>query len=222
MQPLGSELHSVRRGHGGRPRAADAALIGDRIIAAASLLFLRDGYAATSVESIASSAGVSKRTFYARFTGKSEAFLAVTRMLLRGWLDVFDEALETAHSLEDTLLTTARTMLDVALTPAALALHALITAEAGRLPELAELVRQSGMDVGVARVAALLQVHCPGLAAEQARFIAEQFQSMVVTAPQRRAMLTGYPPDASDRDTWCRWTVELVLHGIPAAPRLPQ
>ena len=201
---------------------ASLTLIADRIIAAAAILFLRDGYAATSVESIAASAGVSKRTFYARFTGKSEAFLAVTRMLLRGWLDVFDEALEAAHSLEETLLTTARTMLDVALTPAALALHALVTAEAGRLPELAALVRQSGMDIGVTRVAALLQAHCAGLAVEQARFVAEQFQSMVVTAPQRDAMLTGQPPTASEREAWCRRTVELLLHGIPAASRLPQ
>ncbi len=214
VEALSGPVHAARR-LGGRPRAADAALIGDRIVAAAAILFLRDGYAATSVEAIASQAGVSKRTFYARFAGKSAAFLAVMGMLLRGWLDGFEQSLDATHGLEDALLLSARSMLDVALSSTALALHALVTAEASRVPELAEVMRQAGTDIGIVRVAALLQAHRPALAVQQARFVAEQFQSMVVTTLQRRALLTGQPAAAAERDAWCRATVALLLGGLP-------
>ncbi len=207
-------LDRAGKGQGGRPTAADAALIGDRIVAAASSLFLRNGYAATSVEAIAAAAGISKRTFYARFAGKSAAFQAVMRMLLRAWLDGFEELLGATDGLEAGLLASGRCMLDVALTPSALAMHALLTAEAGRIPELSAIVQQAGVDVGIARVAALLRTHRPDLAADQARFAAEQFQTMVIGAPQRRASLVGGVMAPAERDAWCRATVELLLHGI--------
>jgi TetR/AcrR family transcriptional regulator, mexJK operon transcriptional repressor len=202
---------------GGRPRAADAALLGDRIVTAASMLFLRDGYAATSIEAIATAAAVSKRTFYARFEDKAAVFLAVVRVLIRTWLSRFDESPESAGTLEDALLIASRQMLDVVLTPTALALHALVTAEAMRFPELAEALRQGGADVGVTRVSALLLAHTPHLTAEAATFAAAQFQSMIVSVPQRRAMGLGQPLDASARDQWCRSSVALLLHGLSAA-----
>ena len=214
MRPGFEAAERAGKGQGGRPTAADAALIGDRIVAAASSLFLRNGYAATSVEAIAVAAGVSKRTFYARFAGKSAAFQAVMRMLLHAWLDGFEELLDATEGLEAGLLASGRRMLDVALTPSALAMHALLTAEAGRVPELSAIVQESGMDVGIVRVAALLRAHCPGLAGEQARFAAEQFQTMMIGAPQRRASLVGSVMEPAERDAWCRATVELLLRGI--------
>ena len=210
------------KGQGGRPTAADAALIGDRIVAAASSLFLRDGYAATSVEAIAAAAGISKRTFYARFSGKSAVFQAVMRMLLQAWLDGFEELLDATEGLEAGLLASGQRMLDVALTPSALAMHALLTAEAGRLPELSAIVQQAGMDVGIVRVAALLRAHRPGLRAEQARFAAEQFQTMVVGVPQRRASFAGSVMGQAERDAWCRATVALLLRGLQGAVPVPE
>lgn len=204
------------RGSGGRPNAADAALLGDRIVEAASRLFLRDGYATTSVEAITALAGVSKRTFYARFDDKSAVFLAVVRVLIRAWLSGFDESLSSAETLQDALMSASYKMLDVALTSTALALHVLVTAEAMRLPELAEALREGGANSGVTRVAALLLAHKPYLSAEQAGFAAEQFQSLVVSAPQRRALGLGKPLDAAARDRWCRSSVALLLHGLPA------
>ncbi len=185
------------------------------------MLFLRDGYSATSIEAIAASAGVSKRTLYARFEGKGAVFLAVVRLLIRNWLTGFDASVETAETIEEALLTAARRMLDVALTPTALALHALVTAEVMRVPEMAAALRQGGADVGVTRVTALLRVHAPHLTVEEAVFAAEQFQSMVVFAPQRRAMGLGPPLDAAARDQWCQASVALLLHGLPKAGARP-
>lgn len=199
---------------GGRPRAADAALLGERIVAAASAMFLRDGYAATSIEAIAAAAGVSKRTFYARFDSKAAVFLEVVRALVDQWRVGFDERLHRAETLEDGLLTAARGILDVALMPAAMALYGLITAEAMRLPEVADALRQSGVDAGVVQVADLLLAHVPGLPAEAARFAAEQFQGMIVAGPRRRAMGLGLPLDAAARERWCRDSVALLLRGV--------
>ena len=154
----------------------------------------------------------------ARFDSKSAVFLAVLRDLIRTWLSGFDESLENAATLEDALLAAARKMLDVALTPAALALHALVTAEAMRFPEMGGALRQSGADIGIRKVSALLLSHAPHLTPEYAQFVAEQFQSLVVLAPQRRAMGLGPALDPAARDRWCRATVALVLHGISAPP----
>ena len=181
------------------------------------MLFIQDGYAATSIEAIAASAGVSKRTFYARFESKSAVFLAVVRDLIGAWLTGFEESIEVAETLEDALLAASRKMLDVALTPAALALHTLLNAEAMRFPELGAALRQSGADVGVKRVAALLLAHTPDLTPEAAGFAAEQFQSMVVVGPQRRAIGLGRALDAPERERWCRSSVALLLHGLSAA-----
>ncbi len=201
-------------GSGGRPSVADAALLGDRIVAAASTLFLRDGYAATSVEAITALAGMSKRTFYARFDGKGAVFLAVVRVLVRTWLSGFDDSLDGADTLEDALLAASRRMLEVALTPTALALHVLITAEIQRLPELAGSLRQAGVGLGITKVAALLRAHAPQLTSERAYFAAEQFQNLIVSVPQRRALGLGPPLDAAAREHWCQWSVALLLHGL--------
>ncbi len=203
------------RGSGGRPKAAEAALLGERIVAAAATLFLRHGYAATSIEAIAAVAGVSKRTLYARFDGKSAVFLAVVRRLIRDWLAGLDETLEQAGGLENVLLVVARQMLAVALTPDALALHALVMAEAMRFPEMTAALREGGGNVGVVRVTALLRHRVPHLTQAQAVFAAEQFQYMVVSGPQRRAMGLGPPLDPAAREQWCRNTVALFLRGLP-------
>ncbi len=201
-------------GTGGRPRAADAALLGERIVAEASTLFLRDGYAATSIEAIAAASGVSKRTFYARFEGKGAVFLAVVRVLVGTWLTDFDASLESAATREAALLAAARKMLDVALTPTALALHALVTGEVMRFPEMAAALRESGTHVGIARVASLLLTHAPQLTTEKATFAAEQLQHMVVSGPQRRAMGLGPPLSPAARERWCQASVALLLHGL--------
>ena len=201
-------------GSGGRPTAAEAALLGDRIVAAAADMFLRDGYAATSVEAIASQAGVSKRTFYARFDGKAAVFLDVVRWLIRDWLSGFDHTLDVAATLEDALLTISRKMLDVALRPEALQLHALITAEVMRVPEIANALRSGGGDAGMQRFMTTLRRFAPGLPADVVALAAEQFQGMVIYAPQRRAMGLGPALDGAARERWCRACVAVLLHGI--------
>jgi AcrR family transcriptional regulator len=201
---------------GGRPKAADAALLADRIVAAGAELFLRDGYAATSIEAIASLAGVSKRTFYARFPDKAAILVAVISRLIQDWVQGFDHAVNSAHSTEEALQTIARKTLDVALTPAALSLHALITAESMRFPEIPQAMHGLGADTGTKRVAALLQAHHPAITDAAAAMAAQQFQGMVVHTPQARAIAGSPPMDDVARAEWCRGAVSILLKGVRA------
>ncbi len=201
----------------GRPKAADAALLGQRIVDAAAELFLRDGYAATSVEAIANAAGVSKRTFYARFPDKAAVFLAVVSRLIDEWLQGFDEAVDIAHGIEEALIAVARKMIGVALTPAALSLHVLITAESVRFPEISHALHRSGAETGIARVAALLRSTNPALTPETAAMAARQFQGMVIHIPQAAAIAGAPAMDDGALDRWCRSAVAILLHGVSAA-----
>lgn len=58
-----------------------------RIVESATALFLRDGYAATSLAAVAEAAGVSERTVYVRFASKVELFQRVIQMGVVGDID---------------------------------------------------------------------------------------------------------------------------------------
>src|ERR1017187_10571126 len=66
-----------RAARGGRPSRADALRLRERILLAATDLFLAEGYGSTSIEAVAARAGVSKRTFYDPFDDKADFFAAV-------------------------------------------------------------------------------------------------------------------------------------------------
>lgn len=199
----------------GRPTAADAAALADRILEIATQAFLSDGYAATSLESVAVRAGVAKRTLYARWPGKPALFRAVLERLMLRWLASPAPAPDSARSLEAALLWTARRALAVALEPEALALHRLMIAESGRFPELAEMVRQSGAAAGVGRIAGQLagEMLAGRLAPLDPAMAAEQFLHLVLTGPQRRALGLGPPMDAAALEAWGHAAVNLFLNG---------
>jgi AcrR family transcriptional regulator len=203
----------------GRPTAAGAAEIAERILKVATGAFLAEGYAASSIEVIAARAGVAKRTLYARWRDKPALFRAVLERLMARWLATPDPPpdapVDTADGLERALLQTARHVLAVALQPEALALHRLMIAESGRFPELIDIVRDSGAAAGMARIAALLarETAAGRLALLNPAFAAEQFLYLVLTGPQRRALGLAPPLDPTGIDSWARSAVALFLDG---------
>ena len=200
---------------GGRPTRLEAPLLTARIVDAATRLFLRDGYGATSLEAVAAAAGVSKRTLYARFAGKAALLQVVVGRLVQLWLPPFDTGLEQADGLPATLLAAARVILATALAPEALALHRLITAEAGRFPELGRVLHDAGAGIGQQRLASLLAA--AGVA--EAAWAAEQFLALIVSVPQRRALGLGLPLSAAEREEWAARAVALFLSGVAPLAR---
>lgn len=203
------------RGRGGRPSRQQSAQLADRILDVAETLFLTHGFGATSIEAVAKRAGISKRTFYHRFTGKERLFESVVRRLIERWLPPFDTALLAPASLAEGLQRSAEYMLNIALTPEALALHRMIIHEAQRFPALARIMHELGAASGIERIAQSLQprIDSGELRAINARFAAEQFILSVVTGPQRRALGLGIPLTATEVTSWARNAVELFLDG---------
>lgn len=84
-------MTSVKRKYDATSRRAAAAATQERICAAAEELFLRDGYARTSIRSVASTARVAEATVYVTFANKAALLNAV---ILRAVRDNSSEALD--------------------------------------------------------------------------------------------------------------------------------
>ena len=80
---MAESVKTRRRYHSPR-RREQAAATRRRILEAAQLLFERDGYAATSMASVAAEAGVALRTVYLAFETKAGLLRALWHLLLRG------------------------------------------------------------------------------------------------------------------------------------------
>lgn len=78
------------------PQARDASLAGDsrqRIIEAATTLFVREGYRATSVKAIARDVGISPPALYWHFESKQHLFLASMEHLLKSFIESVESQL---------------------------------------------------------------------------------------------------------------------------------
>jgi TetR/AcrR family transcriptional repressor of mexJK operon len=145
------------------------------ILDAATTLFLREGYLATSMDQIAAAASVSKQTVYKQFADKQSLF----REIVTGTVaEVSDPVAEQVASLRDN-------------TDLAAGLQGL--ARAGRFPELGRLF----YDSGPGRTIDTLAVTFESLAArgtlrlQDPRLAAEHFNWLVMAAPLNRVMLCG-------------------------------
>jgi AcrR family transcriptional regulator len=117
---------------GGRPSRADALRLRERILEAATELFLAEGYGSTSIEAIARRAGVSKRTLYDRFDDKPALFTAVVHRIIGQIRPPPNVPLVEGATLADILQRLALLILHAALAPQAIALHRALRAEAQR------------------------------------------------------------------------------------------
>ena len=110
------------------------------ITEAATELFLRNGYLGTSMDEIATLAGVSKQTVYTHFADKERLFTELVRgntgpadefvEVMTGLLDASDDVERDLHDLGRRY---ARSVIE----PRVLQLRRLVIGEAGRFPELA-------------------------------------------------------------------------------------
>lgn len=207
-------MRSVPARRGGRPSREAAGKLEALVLDIAAECFLRDGYAATTIEAIAARARISKRTLYSRHRDKAALFGAVVRRLIDGWLPSFQAAVDAPASLPEALRAAARRVLALGLTPEALALNRLLIAETGRFPELSAMLFAAGAGAGRARLAGLLATHFPGAAEADIAFAAEQFMHLVLAGPQQRALGLGAPLGPEELEAWLGRAVRLFLAGL--------
>jgi TetR/AcrR family transcriptional repressor of mexJK operon len=200
---------------GGRPSRADAPRLRERILAAATALFLAEGYGSTTIEAVAAGAGVSKRTLYARFEDKSALFAAVLHRIIDLIRPPPEVPLLVGGTLQEILQRLAGMILRAALSPQAIALHRLLYAESARFPELVRAIESDGGTREASElIGNLLARELPAqLSAADRAFAAQQFIFMVVTLPRRRAMGLGTPMTPAELDAWAEKVARLFVRG---------
>ena len=201
---------------GGRPTRTQSEQLGERILAAATHLFLSSGYGGTSIEAVARRARISKRTFYHRFADKPALFGAVVHRIIDRLRPPADVPLLEGANLREILERLAGIILRGALSTQAVALHRLVVAESARFPKLAAVVTQEGSTKeGIRLIAGVLEreARTGNLAVDNPAFAAEVFLFMVIGLPQRRALGLGPPMSSAELDAWTRDVVNLFLNG---------
>lgn len=165
------------------------------ILEAARRLFLDQGYDGTSMDDVATEAGVSKPTVYRYFADKEQLFTEIvgntTQMeqQLRAVVDMLNDS----EDLEKDLVRLARRLLTPILQPEFLRLRRLVIGNAERFP----VVGKSWYEDGFMRVVTTLAdslAHLAGkkrLQVEDPLLASHQFIGLLLWEPLNRAMYTG-------------------------------
>jgi TetR/AcrR family transcriptional repressor of mexJK operon len=205
-------------------RADDPRVVRTRaaVVEAARKLFLRKGYASTTMEEIAAAAGLTKRTLYNNYPDKDALFrqivtetMAYAEAFARGLHDEFT-AVVTAKNLRATLDDLAQRLALGIMRPEVIALRRLLIGEAREFPAFgaAYFERAPGQVLdalasGFERWGKRRLLRVPDGAA--ARFAAAQFAYLVVGEPLDRAVLVGTVPSKEHVIACAREGVETFL-----------
>ncbi|UVL67970.1 TetR/AcrR family transcriptional regulator [Pseudomonas sp. B21-031] len=163
----------------------------EAILEAAKTLFLSLGYANTSMDAVATAAGVSKLTVYSHFTDKQTLFCAAVMATCQIQLpDLLFEYPEGAP-VEEVLLTIARNFQALISSDEAVKLSRLIMAQGSLDPSFGEYFYEAGPKRVLAGMEALLRgAHERGLLRiDNPLRAAEHFFCMVKGAPDYRLLL---------------------------------
>ncbi|MDE1991741.1 MAG: TetR/AcrR family transcriptional regulator [Rhizobiaceae bacterium] len=166
------------------------------IIEAATASFLSGGYDGTSMEEIATRAGVSKQTVYKHFSDKETLFGEVVLSTATQANDIVESVttlLSESNFINGGLQQLARRLMAILMNDEILKLRRLIIANADRMPQLGRSWYEKGFERMMASMAScfqkltsrgLLQTADPDLAASH-------FFGMLLWIPMNEAMFTG-------------------------------
>lgn len=169
------------------------------IVAAALKHFLETGYGATSMDSIANEAGVSKQTVYSHFRTKKALFAAVIGDMCRNMGGPSKENPLPDDPADIVLRNFGRKILEVTQIPQAMAVFRVIMAEGAKFPELSEILWEHGHeDIKLVLSGYLTeQIRRGVLDIPDADLAAEQFMGMV-KFPHLMPTLLGMGPPPTD------------------------
>ena len=183
------------------PRADDPRVVRSRaaVVAAARTLFLRQGYAGTTMEEIAALAGVAKRTLYNNYPDKGTLFTGIVVEVI-AYAEEFARGLReeltvevTAANLRARLDDLGRRLALGIVRPEVVALRRLLIGEAREFPALAtEYFDRAPGRVLDALASGFEHLGRAGLLRlTDARHAAAQFAYLVAGEPLDRAVLVG-------------------------------
>lgn len=188
----------------------------EELLERAMHMFSRSGFELSTIEAVAASLNMTKRTIYARYKDKAALFEAAAKRAIDRW-HIPSEDLRAADTgaLATTLAVIARLRVKNNLSRDGIRLQRLVAAEAYRFPEIYkkyEAVSQGVIDY-LAEVLDTYREHEPGPAFADSHFAASAFLTMVNT-PVRQKLLFGRTPPPGEVERCIDKAVRLFLNGL--------
>lgn len=212
-------LTGAPRVRAGRPTRSQAEARHAQLLDAALDHFLEKGFEQATIEAIASSVNMTKRTVYTRYPEKASLFRAAVRRAIER-LDIPDEQFRaaTAGDIEQTLANLAWLRVNRVMTLAGLKLQRIINTESHRFPDIFmtyyDLAVQPMIDFMVRLFAE--ETRAGRLAISDPQMAANVFLTMVVSGPVRM-IVSGNYLTTEEIDKRVSFAVRLFLDG--ARPR---
>ncbi|TYL86816.1 TetR/AcrR family transcriptional regulator [Bradyrhizobium cytisi] len=186
------------------------------VFEAARHAFAVDGYAATSTEELARSAGISTKTLYRLFPGKAALFEAMCADRLERLLSAVDLQANGDVDIDTGLRAALLACADLALDPDVVALQRMVLQESAAFPDLAANFYKNGIARTAIALARWLRVQVKKklIAIDDVDEAAGMLIGMVASAPQRAAIYGGLPlPARKDIERRVRTCAAIFLDG---------
>lgn len=198
----------------GRPPSKRAGEIEEAILSAAKDLFLSVGYEATSMEAVAQTAGVSKRTLYIRHPTKEALIKAVVEDRIRSWSnEASARNSEAQEEFPESLKRHAQTFVHMLANPEVQQFDRLILQTAHRFPEIAETFYKVGYSYEIEFLTEeiIRGTQDDPIPPKEPRRVALQLLSMI--QGWRRTQETIRTISPQEAAEFASQAVEVLLHG---------
>ena len=197
----------------GRPKLVPDEQLRVRVVEEAFRLFVAHGYGRTTMDDVAATCRMSKRTLYRLFPGKLDLFAAVVDAHRRNML-----ALPGAYDtlpLDTALEQIFRIDISPSEEQARIALFRLVVGEVQQFPELGEVLRRHGGDRSRAELAAWLAArHEAGqMVIDDAPAMARMLMDMIFGSVLSKATGDLEWPGGDARRAHVRRCIRVFLHG---------
>jgi TetR/AcrR family transcriptional regulator of autoinduction and epiphytic fitness len=110
----------------------------EAIVQAAQRLFLQRGFGSVSMDELAETAGVARRTLYNQFASKEELFREMLLRVSSQLEDAFPTGIETQGDVEEVLRVVAQVILDLHKNPEYLGFLRMVVADSRQFPWIAK------------------------------------------------------------------------------------
>lgn len=211
-----SRTAQTTRPAAGRPTREQAEQRHNELLDRSLELFLEKGFELATIDAIATSVGMTKRTVYGLYADKSALFTASVQRAVEQWI-VDGETLATLETadLEETLIAVARIRMERAVSPIGLRLQRIINAESYRFPEIFKLAYEQGSRFTTDFLVDLFRRHTEAgdIYVEKPDIAASAFISMVIGPPARALAHSNGTVDEAALEERIQFCVKLFLDG---------